>query len=126
LPIFALANAGVKIPMLSDVSILLSNTLLWGVSLGLLIGKPIGIVSFTWACVRSGLGELPRGVSFLSIWGVGLLAGIGFTMALFIAQLSLTDEVALNFAKIGILFGSACAGLLGAAVLTMVTRRTEV
>lgn len=106
MPLFALANAGVP----------LSTSNLWepvqiAVIVGLVLGKPLGIWCFSWLAVRTGLAKLPQGVTFSLLAGGGILAGIGFTMAMFIAGLAL-DEALLNAAKIGILFGSAlCAGV---------------
>lgn len=122
LPIFALANAGVKLPSVSDGSDLFSSTLLWAIAFGLLLGKPLGIVLSAWICVKSKMGELPTGVTFKHILGLGLLAGIGFTMALFIAQLSLSNEGLLNSAKVGILLGSLFSGLLGVSLLLLFAR----
>jgi Na+:H+ antiporter, NhaA family len=122
LPIFALANSGVKLPALSNMPSLLSSSLLWAIAIGLVVGKPVGIVISSWVCVRSGLGELPKGIGYKHILGIGLLAGIGFTMALFIAQLAIVDGGLLDMAKIGILLGSLISGVLGIAVLLKVSK----
>ncbi len=84
----------------------------WGVSLGLLLGKPLGIFLFSWLALRLGLGALPEGVNVKSMVGVGLLAGIGFTMALFIAGLAFEGDL-LDQAKVGVMAASLLAGLLG-------------
>ncbi len=107
MPLFALANAGVHI----DASELLHPV---GVAVvaGLVVGKPVGIVLLSWIFVRAGVARLPAGVSWLAMIGGGLLGGIGFTMALFIAGLAL-DASLLDPAKIGILIGSAIAGVAG-------------
>ena len=111
IPLFALANAGVPFE-LGD----LGDPVALAVGAGLVIGKPLGIVLFSWLAVRVGLAALPQGVSWLALAGAGCLAGIGFTMALFIAGLALEGD-ALNAAKVGILFGSAAAAAIGMAVM---------
>jgi NhaA family Na+:H+ antiporter len=93
-----------------------------GVILGLVIGKPIGITLATLLLVRSGITSLPRGVTWGQIVAVGFLAGIGFTMSLFIATLGFGSGAQLEAAKIGILGASLIAGLLGYALLWRATR----
>jgi len=116
MPVFALSNAGVHLdastladPMTQRVGV--------GVALGLLIGKPIGITLFSWLAVRSGVAILPRGVNWGALAATGLLAGIGFTVALFITSLAFTDPGQIAGAKLGILSGSALATVLGLLVL---------
>jgi NhaA family Na+:H+ antiporter len=111
MPIFALANAGVPIQpsaVVAPVSV--------AVMLGLLIGKPVGILLTSWSAVRAGLAKLPDGVGWRMLAGAGCLAGIGFTMALFIADLALAGPL-LDEAKIGILSGSVLSAALGMAIL---------
>ena len=117
MPIFALANAGVMISasVLSDVP---GSMVFWGIFLGLLLGKPLGIVSMTWLAVKSKIAELPEGVTWRHVAGAGALAGIGFTMALFIANLAFADAVTLEIAKTAILAASFCSGLLGWILLS--------
>jgi NhaA family Na+:H+ antiporter len=110
-PLFALVNAGVAF-QLSD----LADPVALAVMLGLVAGKPLGIVAVSWLAVRSGLARLPDGVSWGAVAGGGCLAGIGFTMALFIAGLALPGPE-LAAAKVGILSGSAVSALLGMALL---------
>jgi NhaA family Na+:H+ antiporter len=86
------------------------------VALGLLVGKPIGILGASWIAVRSGPAKLPDDIHWGTLFGGGVLAGIGFTMALFIAGLALADET-LGTAKVGILLGSGVAAVLGLAIL---------
>ena len=119
MPIFALANAGVALG--GDAAIQWDSRVIWGVVLGLLLGKPIGIVGASWLAVRLGIAQLPRGIGWVHLWGVGFLAGIGFTMALFIAQLAFAKE-ALDLAKIGILLGSALSGAIGFTLLSRWTK----
>ncbi len=113
MPIFALANAGIPLGIGPLVEAIHSPITL-GVGVGLVLGKLIGVLGFTWLAVRLGIGHLPAGTDFRHIVGVGLLAGIGFTMSIFISELAFAgNEHALNFAKYGILFASLAAGIGG-------------
>jgi Na+:H+ antiporter, NhaA family len=114
MPVFALANAGVPFDGRD-----LGSPVAAAVALGLVLGKPLGITAFAWIAVRVGFARLPRGVGWGAIAGGGLVAGIGFTMALFIAGLAL-DGAQLTAAKVGILGGSALAALAGMVVLLAV------
>ncbi len=89
MPIFAFANSGVVIDWANFWDIFLTPVTL-GCFLGLLVGKQVGVTAFSWLCVKIGLAELPRGVTWKQLWGVSLLAGIGFTMALFVNELAFT------------------------------------
>jgi NhaA family Na+:H+ antiporter len=119
MPVFALANAGVTLG--GEDGLNWTSRVIWGVALGLLIGKPLGITLFAWLAVKLGLAQLPQGISFTHIIGVGFLAGIGFTMALFIAGLAFRGNE-LDYAKLGILSGSALAGAIGFMMLRMWTK----
>jgi NhaA family Na+:H+ antiporter len=111
MPIFALANAGVPLGATSfDPE---GQRVFGGVVLGLLLGKPIGIVLLAWLAVRLRIAALPVGVAWRDVLVVGLVAGIGFTMALFIAGLAFTAGPMLEIAKLGILCASAAAAVLG-------------
>jgi NhaA family Na+:H+ antiporter len=114
LPLFAFANAGVRIGTVS-----LSGDALWvfvGIAVGLVIGKPLGIVIASWMAVRSGAAVKPRGMGWSAVSVAGMAGGIGFTMALFIAQLAFPSGTFLETAKLGILCGSSFAGVLSLAV----------
>ncbi len=121
LPLFALANAGVVI---SNVSDMVTDRLTLGIVTGLVLGKPIGITLFSVAAVRLGLATLPRGVGWAQIRGAGALAGIGFTVSLFVTELAFEggDDPRGAAARLGILLASVVAGLVGA---TMVYRSTR-
>jgi len=119
MPLFALANAGVKM-QLSDFT----NPVATGVLLGLLIGKPAGITFFSWLAVRLGLARLPSGVSWGAIAGSGFLAGIGFTMAIFIASLALEGNL-LDAAKVGIIVGSFLSAIIGLAALVLLLPKSS-
>jgi len=112
MPVFALANAGVSF-VGGGIESVISSPITLGIIGGLAVGKPLGITLTSWLAVRLKLAELPEGITFRHILGAGLLAGIGFTMALFIANLAFIDAAQLDAAKIGILAASAVAGLLG-------------
>jgi NhaA family Na+:H+ antiporter len=111
LPIFALANAGVVIP--KDVGQVLLTPAVLGTVVGLVVGKQLGIIAFSWLAVTWNWAELPEGVSWRQLHGIGVLAGMGFTMSLFIAGLAFTDPGAHDAAKIGILGASLISAGLG-------------
>lgn len=116
MPIFALANAGVVL----DASTLgdpMALRVAAAVALGLVVGKPVGIGLFSWVAVRSGLAVLPKGVNWGMLTATGVLAGIGFTVALFVTALAFTDPVHAAGSKIGILLGSVFATAAGLLVL---------
>lgn len=111
MPLFALANAGVALKLQA-----LGTSVAIAVAIGLIVGKPAGIMLFSWLAVRARLASLPEGVGWKAMLGGGCLAGIGFTMSLFIAGLAMKGEH-LDEAKIGILFGSTVTGVLGFTLL---------
>ncbi len=114
MPLFALANAGVTIGGV-DLSLGSAQTVTLGVLLALVIGKPVGVVAASWLAVRLGWCRLPPGVTWSGLFLVGLLAGIGFTMSIFIATLAFDDTNLLNAAKLGVLLASLVAAVLGLA-----------
>lgn len=111
-PVFAFANAGVRIE--TDA---LDGRVALGVALGLVLGKTMGVFSFSWLAVRLGLGRLPAGTSWRQAFGLAVTAGIGFTVALFVTTLSFDDPALTSSAKIGVLGGSIVAGALGFLLL---------
>lgn len=113
MPIFAFFNAGVAI----GGGTTLVDKVSAGAFLGLLIGKPLGVLGFVWLAVTAGLARLPDRVSWRQVSGIGLLAGIGFTMSLFIANLAFRSGNGLDQAKIGVLAASTAAALLGLTLL---------
>jgi NhaA family Na+:H+ antiporter len=122
LPIFALANAGVNLGHLPSGAV--TDMLTVGVIMGLVLGKPIGITLFSYVAVRLGLADLPRGVTWGHVVGAGILAGIGFTMALFIGKLAFPPGSDVELAKLGVLIGSTVAAIVGLFVLARVSPRT--
>jgi NhaA family Na+:H+ antiporter len=119
-PIFALANAGVRL-VGTDIGGSLTSNLAMGVAFGLVFGKTIGVTLFSWIAVKSGLGRMPAGVEWRHIFGIAMLAGIGFTVALFIAELAFTDPHFTDLAKIGIFAASIVAGVVGYLVMRSAT-----
>jgi NhaA family Na+:H+ antiporter len=122
-PLFALANAGVRFEV--DLGEALANRVTLGVILGLVLGKQVGVTLAAWLAVRSGVTELPEGVNWRQIYGAGWLGGIGFTMALFVADLAFDepgDAALLTAAKLGILIASLLAGLGGWLILSRGSR----
>lgn len=111
LPIFALANTAIVFG--SDIGQTLTQNYSLGIALGLVVGKPLGIFLITFAAVKFGLCKLPQDLTWKSILGVGFLAGIGFTMSIFITLLAFDNETIINNAKFVILFSSLIAGLIG-------------
>lgn len=118
MPLFALANAGV--PLFGNLGKAVWEPITLGVVLGLVLGKPIGVTLASWLAVRLGLASLPESVSWKHIHGAGWLAGIGFTMSLFMAGLSFTEDAQLTSAKLGILMASVSAGIIGSMILLRV------
>jgi NhaA family Na+:H+ antiporter len=121
LPLFALANAGVVLGAL-DLGAAALHPVTLGVIFGLALGKPVGIILFTWLTTKILRVNLITGATWSMILGVGFLGGIGFTMSLFIGALSFTEPVYQEYAKIGIIGGSFLAGIFGYTVLRWATR----
>jgi NhaA family Na+:H+ antiporter len=120
-PVFALANTGVELSadLVGDA---VSSRVALGVLVGLVVGKPLGILLFSWLACRVGLPALPTGAGWASLAGTATLAGIGFTLSLFIADLAFTDSQLVDQATLGILAASALASGLGALVLHRTSR----
>lgn len=112
MPLFALANAGVSLGGV-DLGAPAAQSVLFGVLLGLVVGKPIGVVAVSWIAVRLGGARLPPGVTWGGVWLIGLLAGIGFTMSIFVAMLAFADAAVLAAAKLGVLLASVVAACIG-------------
>lgn len=121
-PLFGFANAGVSLAGTSAGVLL--DPLPLGVALGLLVGKQIGIFGSVWIADRTGFAPRPGGASWVQIWGLSLLAGIGFTMSLFIGGLAFpNDPLLVDEVKIGVLAGSVLSALAGYAVLRLAPRK---
>lgn len=120
MPLFAVTNAAVTFDLSS-----LGNSVSWSIVAGLVIGKPLGIVLFTFLAVITRLGKLPRGVNWKTMVGGGCLGGIGFTMSLFVASLSFKDAEMLSSAKIGIFLGSLLSAVIGVLILSYALPKTS-
>jgi NhaA family Na+:H+ antiporter len=123
LPIFALANTAIAIG--GNITQTLTENYSLGISLGLIVGKPLGIFLLTFLAVTAGLCKLPADLNWKNIFGVGLLAGIGFTMSIFITLLAFDDETIINNSKLVILISSLIAGLLGFITLKLTLKPTK-
>ena len=119
-PVFAFANAGVVLEGLSLADLLAPLPL--GIALGLILGKQIGVFGVSFAMVKLGFARLPHGANWLHIYGVACLAGIGFTMSLFIGSLSFADPEMVNAVRLGVLSGSAISAILGYSALLYAAR----
>jgi NhaA family Na+:H+ antiporter len=118
-PIFAFANAGVQIR--GDITAVLTSPLALGIIGGLVLGKPLGITLFSWIAVRLGIADLPAEVTWPQLISASWLAGIGFTMALFIANAAFADPILLDVAKFSILIASLLASVIGFGLLLLTT-----
>ena len=123
LPIFALANTAIVIN--GNLSQTITENYSLGIASGLIIGKPIGIFLFTLLGVIFGICKLPQDVNWKSIFGVGLLGGIGFTMSIFVTLLAYDNELIINNSKLIILISSLIAGILGLITLNIVLKKVR-
>ncbi|MDX9751678.1 MAG: Na+/H+ antiporter NhaA [Flavobacteriales bacterium] len=121
LPLFALANAGIELP--TSFAGVLDSKVTLGIFLGLVIGKPLGLMFMSWLFVRLRLGQLAAGVSWMQMLAVCILSGLGFTMAVFINELAFADAATREDAKLGILFASVVAGGVGFALFRSFPKR---
>lgn len=119
MPIFALANAGVSFSGLS--SSVLWNSVTLGVALGLILGKQCGIFGFSWVIIKLKWASLPKGGTWLRLYGIAVICGIGFTMSLFLGTLAFekSQPMYLLQVRLGVLLGSVLSGLLGAGILQL-------
>jgi Na+:H+ antiporter, NhaA family len=121
-PLFALANAGVDFRGVDIIEALTSPVAL-GVSVGLVVGKIVGISAASYGAVRFKLGKLPPGTTWAHVLGLSAVAGIGFTVSLFVAGLAFADPQFTDLAKVGIFSGSIVAGIAGSIVLSRLKRQ---
>lgn len=121
LPLFAFANAGMPLGGFSLGNLM--QPLPLGIALGLVLGKPLGVVGAVALAVKSGMARLPEGAGWLQMAGVGCLAGIGFTMSLFIGSLAFESGAEVTFVRVGVIAGSLVSAVLGLAILLTASRR---
>ena len=122
-PVFAFANAGVSFAGMSMGAITSPVTV--GIVAGLVLGKQAGVMGATWLVVKSGLATLPHGANWAHVYGLSALAGIGFTMSLFIGGLSYADPALMNEVRLGVLVASAISAVIGYGVLMAVSSKPE-
>ena len=122
LPVFAMANTAIFLS--GDISQIITENYSLGIGLGLMLGKPIGILLLTYLAVGLGFCKLPNDLQWKSIFGVGLLGGIGFTMSIFVTLLAFDNEAIINNSKLVILMSSMVAGLLGFVTLRLTLKPT--
>ena len=123
LPVFALANAGIVFTS-STLTDAVSSQITLGIAAALLVGKVLGIFGLSWLAVRLGLGQLPSTVRWTHVIGVGFLAGIGFTVAIFVSGIAFSNHALVDQSKIGIFGASLIAGVVGYLFLRFATPRT--
>jgi Na+:H+ antiporter, NhaA family len=122
MPIFAFANAGVSLEGLALSSLLQPVPL--GILLGLFVGKQVGVMIFSFVAVKTGMAQMPDGSSWLSLYGVSILTGIGFTMSLFVGNLAFVENIQyIDGVKIGVLAGSLLSTLFGYFILLFTTKK---
>jgi NhaA family Na+:H+ antiporter len=124
MPVFALGNAGIYLGNI-DFNTVLHNSISLGTFLGLFLGKPLGVFLFCFLAVKLKIADLPVGVNWLQIFGVGVIAGIGFTMALFVSHLALKVPEIEAYAKIGILGASLASSIVGFFILSLAHSRAK-
>jgi NhaA family Na+:H+ antiporter len=124
IPIFAFANAGVVLKGMTFADMI--SPLPMGIALGLIVGKQVGVFGVVMLMVKTGLARMPAGATMLHIYGVACLAGVGFTMSLFIGGLSYDNPLLMNEVRLGVLSGSIVSGLMGYCALMLAAQRTPV
>jgi len=124
MPLFALANAGFSLHELTREN--LAKDIVFGITLGLFFGKQVGVFLFSWVLIKAKLAKLPLHCTWLELYGVALLCGIGFTMSLFLGTLSFANEsVYLAEVRLGVILGSLLSGLFGAIILLFALRNSS-
>ena len=123
IPIFAFANAGVVLKGMTFNDLLAPLPL--GIALGLIVGKQVGVFGLTMLMVKTGIAKMPHGATALHIYGISCLAGVGFTMSLFIGGLSFADAEMMNQVRLGVLSGSIVSGILGYSALMLASRQSS-
>ncbi len=125
LPLFALASAGVALSA-AQLKLAISSPIALGVLLGLVVGKAVGVTAFSFLAVQSKIGGMADGLTWTGITGIGILAGVGFTVALFISGLSFADDALVASAKVAVIAASLAAGIIGYVFLHVSVRSSSV
>jgi NhaA family Na+:H+ antiporter len=123
-PLFAFANTGVQISQ-SSISAAINSPIAWGIFFGLVVGKPLGIVVSSWSAKRVGLGEYPEGANSLKILATGSAAGIGFTVAIFIANLAFDERAIQEMAIFAVIIASLVSGAMSTFLFKFLGRKTH-
>jgi NhaA family Na+:H+ antiporter len=122
LPVFALANTAIALPR--DMGFIFSSVIHHGIVMGLAVGKPLGILVFSWLAVKAKVAELPEGMSWRHLSGMGMIAGVGFTMSIFMATLAFDLPGEQLIAKVAIILASLIAAIVGFSYLRRVDTRS--
>jgi Na+:H+ antiporter, NhaA family len=123
LPVFAFANAGVS---LAGVTVSQAfGPVPLGIALGLVLGKPIGVLLASWCAIKAGAASLPEGAGWSHILGAGMIAGIGFTMSLFIGSLAFPDSASATDVRLGVICGSIVSAIAGYVFLSRLSNRSH-
>ena len=122
-PLFAFANTGVQITQ-SSISAAINSPIAWGIFFGLVVGKPVGIVLSSWGAKRVGLGEYPEGANTVKIFATGSAAGIGFTVAIFIANLAFADRATQELAIFSVIIASLVSGAISTVLFKIFARKS--
>jgi len=123
-PLFAFANTGVQISQ-SSIAAAINSPIAWGIFFGLVVGKPLGIVVSSWSAKRVGLGEYPEGANSLKILATGSAAGIGFTVAIFIANLAFDERAIQELAIFAVIIASLVSGAMSTVLFKFLGRKTH-
>lgn len=123
MPVFALANTAILLP--DDISTVFTSTVHHGIATGLVLGKPLGILLFCFLAVRLGIAVLPAGIKWQQILGIGMVAGVGFTISIFMSTLAFSDPQVQTTAKVAVMVASLVAALSGFLYLRMLNNRTK-
>ena len=122
-PLFAFANTGVQITQ-SSISAAINSPIAWGIFFGLVVGKPVGIVLSSWGAKKVGLGEYPEGANTVKIFATGSAAGIGFTVAIFIANLAFADRATQELAIFSVIIASLVSGAISTVLFKIFARKS--
>jgi NhaA family Na+:H+ antiporter len=123
-PLFAFANTGVQISQ-SSIIAAINSPIAWGIFFGLVLGKPVGIVIASWSAKRVGLGEYPEGANTVKIFATGSAAGIGFTVAIFIANLAFVDRPTQELAIFSVIIASLVSGAISTVLFKIFARKSD-